>query len=700
MKVLRAALVLFFALPGAALAAPTSLFARELPARSNLVERTAEPFQLVGLHWQGSGSVRFRIQTTGGRWSAWRDAAAGEDDLPDRGTAEYRRMRGWHVGSPYWVGGADRIQYRLSGSVRRLRGFFVRSAATPSPPLRALSFSAAQPSIITRPQWGANEAIRRNRAHGPVIADNVHLAIVHHTAGSNGYSCSQSAAIVRSIELYHVRGNGWDDIGYNFLVDKCGQIFEGRYGGIDKAVVGAHALGFNYGSVGVALIGNYNSAGVTASERAALVKLLAWRLDVAHVDPLSRVTRVSAGNPRYPNGDSVQLRAISGHRDAYPTSCPGNNVYAQLPSIARQVAATGLPKIYSPIVFGGLGGNVRFTARLSGSVPWTVEVEDALGHVVASGSGTSRAVDFTWDASLAPRGSYTYTISASSGAAQARPVVGTIGQALPQLSVSQLRVQPGVVTPNGDGYGDTATIAYVLGATAQLTVTLADGAGNQIAPLFTGTMTQGAHAFTWRDISIPDGRYEITVTAVAASGKAVSRTASFYVDRTLGRVTTDNAAISPNGDGRDDAATVTFQLAAAVPTRVEIWRAGKRLATLLDQTLPAGPEQLVWDGKLGARVAADGTYDVVVSATDALTTVTQRVSVTVDRTAPRLRLVSAARMQFWISEPARVTARFGKAVVTRDVRRGYFSYPKFRRARHFVLSATDAVGNASRALRR
>src|SRR5262249_61703884 len=154
-------------------------------------------------------------------------------------------------------------------------------------------------------------------------------------AGTNSYTRAQSAAIVRGIETYHVLGNGWDDIGYNFLVDKYGQIFEGRYGGMDKAVVGAHALGFNFGAVGVALLGNYNSASMTSAERTALVNLLAWRLDVAHLDPRSQATRISAGNPCYVNAPAVTLRALSGHPDTYPTSCPGNNAYALPPTITR-----------------------------------------------------------------------------------------------------------------------------------------------------------------------------------------------------------------------------------------------------------------------------------------------------------------------------------------------------------------------------
>src|SRR5438067_12164159 len=406
MKPFCAAIVLFFAAPGAAVAS-SSLVARDLPARSGVVAKAPAAFDLVGMHWRGAGVVRFRTQRADGTWSKWR-LSAPEDDLPDRNTAEGRRSRGWHLGNPFWVGRWERIQSRLGRHVKRLRAFFVRSPLLGGTPQHVKPFTENAPPIITRAEWGANEAIRRNRKKGPKVADSVHFAIVHHTAGTNSYSRSQSAAIVRGIETYHVLGNGWDDIGYNFLVDKYGQVFEGRYGGMEKAVVGAHAMGFNFGAVGVAVLGNYNGAGLTAAERTSLVKLLAWRLDLVHLDPLSHVTRVSAGNPEYAQGAPVYLRAISGHRDTYQTRCPGNSVYAQLPSIARQVAATGLPKIYSPIVIGGLGGNVRFTARLSSDVPWTVTVRNALGELIASGTGRSHLVDWTWDASLSPSGSYRY----------------------------------------------------------------------------------------------------------------------------------------------------------------------------------------------------------------------------------------------------------------------------------------------------
>src|SRR5204862_5728728 len=175
-------------------------------------------------------------------------------------------------------------------------------------PLRRVS-RAGSPPIIPRSAWGADETIRRAP---PRYADSVRFALVHHTAGTNSYTRSQSAAIVRGIEIYHVEGNGWNDIGYNFLVDKYGQIFEGRFGGVDKPVIGAHAEGFNTGSVGVAVLGTYGSSAPPAVARLALAKLLAWRLDIAHVDPKSTLTWVSGGNARFASGVPVFIRAVSG----------------------------------------------------------------------------------------------------------------------------------------------------------------------------------------------------------------------------------------------------------------------------------------------------------------------------------------------------------------------------------------------------
>ena len=333
-----------------------------------------------------------------------------------------------------WTGAATRSRSASAGTCPHVREYLLWS-----PPVKVSSRRlqiAGSPAIVTRAAWHANEEIRRR---APKIAPTLKFALVHHTVTANGYSCSQSASIVRGIETYHVLGNGWDDIGYNFLVDACGQVFEGRYGGIEKNVVGAHSEGFNSGSVGVSLIGNYSSLTPSKAAQDALVKLLAWRLDVGHVDPAATVVVASGGNSKYRAGTKVTLKDISGHRDTYLTECPGNALYRLLPTIRTRVAQTGLPKLYTPVVSGAVGGFVRFSARLSSDLPWTITVADATGATVATGTGEGPDVFWTWDATFAPPGAYTWVISAG---ATVRAAVGVLGGKLPALTLTDPRVNP------------------------------------------------------------------------------------------------------------------------------------------------------------------------------------------------------------------------------------------------------------------
>src|SRR3989475_10170582 len=323
MKLFLVATLLFFAAPAAAFGG-ASLTMREVPLHGErTLAATTMDFDMVGLHWQGTGTVQFRTRSLAGRWSPWRRADSEGEDLPNLGTGEARATGGWRVGNPYWTGSSDRIAYRLRGKVVRLRAYFVRSPEIRIP-LRRVSLTGS-PLLIDRETWGANEAIRRAP---PSYAATLQFALVHHTAGTNSYTRQQSAAIVRGIEIYHCEGNGWDAIGYNFLVEKYGQVFEGRYGGVDKAVIGAHAQGFNTGSVGISVLGSYGTTRISAAAKASLEQLLAWKLDLAHVDPLSTLTWKSSGNPRFPHGVPVFLRAISGHRDTGFTDCPGDALYA------------------------------------------------------------------------------------------------------------------------------------------------------------------------------------------------------------------------------------------------------------------------------------------------------------------------------------------------------------------------------------
>ena len=676
MRGIAAAAVAALALPAAAHASGTSLARLQLSPQGGAV---AQRFDLVGLHWQGRGTILFRTRGLDGRWSHWQPAESEPDDVPDANTPEGRRSRGWRLGNPYWAGPSDGLQYRVRGPVRRIRAFFIGGGRSARPAFTLTSANA--PPIIPRAAWGAIESIRRGK---PRYADALKLAIIHHTAGTNAYSRSQSAAIVRSIELYHVRGNGWDDIGYNFLVDRYGQVFEGRYGGIDRPVIGAHALGFNNGSVGVAYIGNGISP-ITAAARSALVKLLAWRLDVAHVDPLSKVTFVSSGNYKFRAGTPVTLRAISGHRDTGPTECPGNSLYGQIPAITRAVAATGLPKIYSPVVRGGLGGKVRFTARLSSSVQWTVSVTDAFGKVVASGTGLGTNVDWTWDASAVTSGRYAWSISAPN----ARSATGSIGGPVARLTLTDLFVDPPIVSPNGDGYDDVLHGGYTLGTAANVTTTLLDSGGNPVGSVFTGSRSAGRHAFVLRDISLPDGRYTLLLNAMNAAGTVVSGSVSFVVDRTLAFVSSTSLFMSPNGDGRLDSVVLRYRLLAPADVAVRVLRNGRVVRTLFGGHVAPGSYSIPWDGS-GLR---DGSYVVRVQSVDQVATVTEDVPITVDTRPPLLRLVSLRPLVLQVNEPATVTATIGRRRIAKTVVAGKFRLPY---ASHFSIVAVDRAGNRTR----
>jgi methionine-rich copper-binding protein CopC len=681
MKSFVAAVIFLLATPAAA-RAETTLVARDVPLHGGRSLESATPtFDLVGLHWQGSGTVAFRTRSVAGRWSAWHPAAPEAEDAPDRTT-----LPTWHLGNPYWTGASDGIAYRLRGRVKRLRAYFVRSPAV-GVPARRLSI-ANSPPLITRAGWGANESIRRA---APRYADSVKFALVHHTAGTNSYSRMQSAAIVRGIEIYHVKGNGWNDIGYNFLVDRYGQIFEGRYGGLDRPVIGAHALGFNRGSVGVAVIGSFSSVAPPAAARAALEKLLAWRLDVAHVDPLSTLTWQSGGNPRFPAGVPVFLRAIAGHRDTGFTDCPGNVLYAQLPTIAHEVAAIGLPKIYGPVVEGDVEGAVRFGARLSASLPWTVTVTDPTGATVASGSGTGTTVDFTWDASTAKPQRYTWTIAAPG----ARSATGTIGATLGPLTLRGLAATPSTVTAGANG----TTIAYTLSIPATVTATLVDPAGTTVATLFSGLRRAGKQTFTFTaDQNTAEGHYAIVLFAQSADGQTATGSIPVSIDRTLSVFAAEKAAFSPNGDGVQDTLELTFAIAVRpAAVRLEIVRGATLVATPLAAQLQPGPQTATWDGRssAGARVA-DGRYQARMTVTDDIGTFQRGVPVVVDTRAPRLRVVSWRRLRFAVDERSAVRLTVDGRTTTRNVAAGPFSFPVRGVPRRVAIVATDAAGNSRR----
>ncbi|WP_418960594.1 peptidoglycan recognition protein [Streptomyces tritici] len=314
---------------------------RELPAR-----RTA-PFSMLGLTWTdsraqlgGTAQVRVRDRATGA-WSAWRDL---ETDVRTPETGPDSTAAGVRAGTqPLWTGPSDGVQARVRDASGRTSGLPAGlrlelvdpTPAAPTPTVTvagsATAAPAPQPAVLPRSAWGADESLVKDPA---TYTKETKAVFVHHTAGTNAYTCAESPSIVNGIFLYHVQGQGWNDIGYHFLVDKCGTVFEGRAGGIDRPVLGAQTYGFNTDTAGVAVLGNYNDATSTPEVREAVAGVAAWKLGLYGYDPASTVVMTAAAsNGKYTAGQQVTFDRISGHRDGYPTECPGNNLYADLPAI-------------------------------------------------------------------------------------------------------------------------------------------------------------------------------------------------------------------------------------------------------------------------------------------------------------------------------------------------------------------------------
>ncbi len=191
--------------------------------------------------------------------------------------------------------------------------------------LRAAVFTP-KPVIYSRAQWGANESLRDA---GSLRYFEVHAGFVHHTVNANSYTRDEVPGILRSIYAYHTQSKGWSDVGYNYLVDRFGRIWEGRAGGIDRAVVGAHTLGYNDYAFAMSAIGNFDITEPSSAMVQAYGALFAWKLSLHGIDASS--TRQWVG--------SKNFQAVNGHRDAGQTACPGRYLYARIPEIRRLAAA-------------------------------------------------------------------------------------------------------------------------------------------------------------------------------------------------------------------------------------------------------------------------------------------------------------------------------------------------------------------------
>ncbi|MFI5491469.1 N-acetylmuramoyl-L-alanine amidase [Actinoplanes sp. NPDC051859] len=331
-------------------------FARTTPGGGHVIApRTTEEFSLLGATWTDpkrrlTGIVQVRTRSVAdGTWTPWQNLEADEPNPAEPGSGDAVSNRG--STDPLWVGPSDGIEARVSGAGRvtalppGLRLDLIDPGEAPVAPEpkaygRALKSVTVPPrpapTVVTRAQWGANEKLVKE---APEYTTDVQVIFVHHTAGTNGYRCADSASIIRGIQAYHVKSNHWNDIGYNFLVDKCGTLFEGRRGGITQAVLGAHTLGFNAHSSAIAVLGNYASQGVPARVRNVIAQVAAYKLGAYGNSAAGRTTLISSGSDRYAEGSKASLNRISGHRDTGKTECPGNALYSQLGTLRGLASA-------------------------------------------------------------------------------------------------------------------------------------------------------------------------------------------------------------------------------------------------------------------------------------------------------------------------------------------------------------------------
>jgi flagellar hook assembly protein FlgD len=316
------------------------------------------------------------------------------------------------------------------------------------------------------------------------------------------------------------------------------------------------------------------------------------------------------------------------------------------------------------------------------------------GAVVATGTGTSSDIDWTWDAATAPKGRYAWSIAAGD---DIRAATGFVGAAPVPLTLTKTSAKPATISPNGDGQQDKATITYTLSASATVTAVLRAPDGHQLAVLFSDRRSPGKQTFTFTADGVPDGRYQIVISAT--DGKAtVTKTVPVVVDRTVANFVVKPRVFSPNGDGRQDAISLSYELAREASVRVDVKRGAQVVAAIFVGTLGSGRQTLTWDGIApgGVRLP-DGSYSLVMTTTTPLGATTHALALRVDTRPPVLRAVSFRRLVFRLDEAARVTAVIDGRRVVRAVRAGTFSLG--RSAGHVRVWAQDYAGNLSRTLR-
>ncbi len=339
----------------------TSKIIESLPIKADF------EFNAIAPHWKETNAteenrkLELRISSDEQNWGPWIEVEAvgplrDDDPHPDRMYTE----------TPLLIGGRY-FQYRISLNRESLddpspQVFDLKvsqiDSRKPSRVVRAekikgifkgnKAYAAQQhPRIITRSEWGSpdpyGEYFKGTDKHWPQSYVPVKQVFIHHTVTAN-YEADPSAAM-RAIWDFHANTRGWGDIGYNYLVDHQGNVYQGRFGG-DNVVAG-HVLNYNRGSLGVALLGCFDSTNQTCRELnggstpppadhvlGSLSSLLSNKMTAFEINPLGSSSICDVNNE-----NCLNLPTITGHRDANSTTCPGDLTVTRLQDIRNLVSS-------------------------------------------------------------------------------------------------------------------------------------------------------------------------------------------------------------------------------------------------------------------------------------------------------------------------------------------------------------------------
>ena len=416
--------------------------------------RTTARFDLVALTWSGTlradTTLSVRVRENG-QWTAWHTLES-DEHAPNPGQ-EVPPAGAKGASSPLLTAGADGVQVRVvspTGSgPSGLHAVMVdggRSAAdSPSGPAASAAAATRAPTIISRAKWGADESLVKDP---PIYDTTARTLFIHHTDTTNTYTAAQAYAQVRSVYLFHTKSRGWNDVGYNFLVDRFGRVFEGRRGSITQAVRGAHTGGFNTEAIGISVLGTFTTVSPSSAALRGVVDVAAWKSAQYFVNPRGSVYVTSSGGAsKFPAGKRVLLRTISGHRDVGSTECPGDKLYPDLNWMRGAVAARMAPGLIGPRLSSTAvawnGSPVGFSAVVPTNQKWSFTVRPMCASTpINSQTGmTASRIGAIWDlkdTNGAPAAPGVYQVSVVSNSP-----VGSVRQA------QDLEILPTVDSPAG-----------------------------------------------------------------------------------------------------------------------------------------------------------------------------------------------------------------------------------------------------------